>query len=42
MAQSGEINEVIDAIQNHAIQGIIREVYNQYKYEREKQMALES
>lgn len=41
MAKSGEMNEVIDAIQNHAKQGIIK-VYNQYKYEKEKQMALES
>ncbi|NVN97429.1 tyrosine-type recombinase/integrase, partial [Candidatus Nomurabacteria bacterium] len=41
MAQQGEMNEVIDAIQNHAKQGIIK-VYNQYRYEREKQMALES
>lgn len=41
MAQQGEMNEVIDAIQNHAKQGIIK-VYNQYRYEKEKQMALES
>lgn len=41
MAESGEMDEVIDAILNHAKQGIIK-VYNQYRYAKEKQMALES
>jgi len=35
------MDEVIDAILNHAKQVIIR-VYNQYRYDKEKQMALES
>lgn len=41
MAQSGEMDEVIDAVLNHAKQGVIK-VYNQYRYDKEKQMALES
>lgn len=41
MAQSGEMDEVIDAILNHAKQGVIK-VYNQYRYDREKQQALET
>ena len=41
MAESGEMDEVIDAILNHAKQGIIK-VYNQYRYDKEKQAALES
>jgi len=41
MAESGEMDEVIDAILNHAKQGVIK-VYNQYRYDREKQMALET
>lgn len=41
MAQSGEMDEVIDAILNHAKQGVIK-VYNQFKYDAQKQMALES
>jgi integrase len=41
MAQSGEMDEVIDAILNHAKHGVIK-VYNQYRYELEKQKALES
>ncbi len=40
MAESGEMDEVIDAILNHAKQGIIK-VYNQYRYAKEKQAALE-
>jgi integrase len=40
MAQSGEMDEVIDAVLNHAKQGVIK-VYNQYRYDKEKQMALE-
>lgn len=39
MAQSGEMDEVIDAVLNHAKQGIIK-VYNQYRYDKEKQAAL--
>lgn len=41
MAESGEMDEVIDAVLNHAKQGIIR-VYNQFKYDAQKQAALES
>jgi len=41
MAQSGEMDEVIDAVLNHAKQGVIK-VYNQYRYDKEKQLALES
>jgi len=41
MAQMGEMDEVIDAILNHAKQGVIK-VYNQYRYDKEKQTALES
>ena len=41
MAESGEMDEVIDAILNHTKQGVIK-VYNQYRYDREKQMALET
>jgi integrase len=41
MAQSGEMDEVIDAILNHAKQGVIK-VYNQYRYDKEKQAALEA
>jgi len=41
MAEAGERDEVIDAVLNHVKQGIIK-VYNQYKYDREKQLALES
>jgi integrase len=41
MAQSGEMDEVIDAVLNHAKQGVIK-VYNQYRYDKEKQTALES
>jgi integrase len=41
MAQAGEMDEVIDAVLNHAKQGVIK-VYNQYRYDKEKQMALES
>lgn len=40
MAESGEMDEVIDAVLNHAKQGVIK-VYNQYRYDREKQKALE-
>lgn len=40
MAESGEMDEVIDAILNHAKQGIIK-VYNQYRYAKEKQAALD-
>jgi integrase len=41
MAESGEMDEVIDAVLNHAKQGVIK-VYNQYRYDREKQKALEA
>jgi integrase len=41
MAESGEMDEVIDAILNHAKQGVIK-VYNQYRYDKEKQAALEA
>ncbi|GFE60583.1 site-specific integrase [Geobacter sp. AOG2] len=39
MAQAGEMDEVIDAVLNHAKQGVIK-VYNLYRYDKEKQMAL--
>jgi integrase len=41
MAEQGEMDEVIDAILNHAKQGIIK-AYNTYRYDKEKQAALES
>jgi integrase len=41
LAQMGTMDEVIDAVLNHAKQGIIK-VYNQYRYDKEKQMALEA
>lgn len=41
MAESGEMDEVIDAVLNHAKQGVIRG-YNQFKYDAQKQAALES
>jgi len=41
MAESGEPDAVIDAILNHVKQGVIK-VYNQYRYDKEKQSALES
>jgi integrase len=41
MAQSGEMDEVIDAVLNHVKVGVIK-VYNQYRYDREKQAALVS
>jgi integrase len=41
MAESGEMDEVIDAIMNHAKQGVIK-VYSQLKYDKQKQAALES
>lgn len=40
MAQAGEMDEVIDAVLNHAKKGVIK-VYNQYRYDKEKQAALE-
>lgn len=39
MAKAGEMDEVIDAVLNHAKQGVIK-VYNQYRYDKEKQAAL--
>lgn len=41
MAESGEMDEVIDAVLNHSKQGIIK-VYNLYRYDKEKQQALEA
>jgi len=41
MAKSGELDEVIDAVLNHSKQGIIK-VYTQYRYDLEKQKALEA
>jgi len=41
MAQAGEMDEVIDAVLNHSKQGVIK-VYNQYRYDAEKQKALET
>lgn len=41
MAQAGELDEVIDAVLNHSKSGVIK-VYNQYRYDREKQLALEA
>jgi integrase len=41
MAEAGEMDEVIDAVLNHAKQGVIK-VYNQFKYDKQKQQALES
>lgn len=41
MAESGEMDEVIDAVLDHTKQGVIR-VYNQFKYDAQKQAALES
>ena len=41
MARSGEMDEVIDAVLNHTKQGVIK-VYNQFKYDAQKQAALES
>ncbi len=41
MSEMGEMDEVIDAVLNHAKQGIIK-VYNLNKYDKEKQRALEA
>ena len=41
MADSGEMDEVIDAVQNHAKKGVIK-VYNQFKYDKPKRLALET
>jgi integrase len=41
MAQMGEMDEVIDAVLNHAKKGVIK-VYNLYRYDKEKQAALET
>lgn len=40
MAESGEMDEVIDAVMNHGKRGVIK-VYNQYRYSKEKEAALE-
>ena len=37
----GNMDEMIDAVLNHAKQGVIK-VYNQYRYDAEKQKALEA
>jgi hypothetical protein len=41
MAGIGFMDEVIDAVLSHKKKGIIR-VYNLHKYDKEKQLALES
>lgn len=41
LAEMRQMDEVIDAVLNHAKQGIIR-VYNLYRYDREKQSAMEN
>jgi integrase len=41
LAKMGNMDEVIDAVLNHAKQGVIK-VYNQYRYDAEKQKALEA
>jgi integrase len=41
MSQLGEMDEVIDAVLNHTKKGIIK-TYNQNRYDREKQTALEA
>lgn len=41
MAESGELDEVIDAVLNHSKKGVIK-VYNLYRYDKEKRMALET
>ena len=41
MAKAGEMDEIIDAILNHSKKGVIA-VYNLYRYDKEKQLALES
>ncbi|ADH86822.1 integrase family protein [Desulfurivibrio alkaliphilus AHT 2] len=41
MAEMGTMDEVIDAILNHSKMGVIR-VYNQYRYDTEKQATLEA
>lgn len=40
MAEAGEMDEVIDAVLNHVKKGVIK-VYNLYRYDKEKQAALE-
>jgi integrase len=41
MTEMGTMDEVIDAILNHVKQGVIK-VYNEYRYDKEKQAALEA
>lgn len=41
MAQMGAMDEVIDAVLNHSKQGVIK-VYNQYRYDKEKQTIWEA
>jgi integrase len=40
MAEMGTMDEVIDATLNHVKSGVIK-VYNQYRYEKEKQAVLD-
>lgn len=41
LAQLGFHDEIIDAVTNHKKQGVVR-IYNRYKYDKEKQQALEA
>lgn len=41
LAQIGFHDEIIDAVTNHKKQGVVR-IYNRYKYDKEKQQALEA
>lgn len=41
LAQLGISDEVNDAVLNHKKAGVIK-IYNQYKYDKEKQMAMEA
>lgn len=41
LAKMGFMDEVIDAVLNHSKQGVIK-IYNQYRYDKEKRMALEA
>jgi integrase len=41
LAKLGVLPHVIEAVQNHAPQGISRQVYNRYSYAKEKREALE-
>ncbi|WP_027715355.1 site-specific integrase [Desulfuromonas sp. TF] len=41
MAEAGEMDEVIDAVLNHVKEGV-KKVYNLYRYDKEKRVALEA